>query len=127
MVVICDTSPITNLIQVGYLHLLPTLFQEVVIAEEVFLELCAIAEQEKALKEAKWLVRRHPSDLHLVEELKNQLDPGEAASISLAFELRADLLLMDEKKGRMIAQSMQLAVTGLLGILIRAKKEGHIA
>ena len=44
----------------------------------------------------------------------------------LAIELRADALLIDEKKGRKIAQEYGIIITGLLGIFIEAKKEGFI-
>lgn len=61
-----------------------------------------------------------------LSELRNQLDPGEAEAIVVAGELRADLLLVDEKKGCRIALSRGLDVTGLLGVLAEAKLRGLI-
>ena len=51
---------------------------------------------------------------------------GEAEAIMLALELKADLILMDERRGRALAMNYQLKVTGLLGVLLQAKKQGEI-
>jgi predicted nucleic acid-binding protein len=54
------------------------------------------------------------------------LDPGEAEAIALALELSADLILLDERDGRSVAERAGLRVTGILGILLRAKDNGQI-
>lgn len=56
-----------------------------------------------------------------------ELDPGESESIALALENEADYLIIDEYKGRMIAESLGLPIVGILGVLIQAKKYGIIA
>jgi uncharacterized protein len=50
------------------------------------------------------------------------LDPGEAAAISLALAIQAELVLIDEQDGRAAARQLGLAVSGSLGALIDAKK-----
>lgn len=65
-------------------------------------------------------------DLSGLAELLDQLDPGEAEAIVLASELRASLLLMDERRGRRIALARGLNVTGLLGVLAEAKRRNLI-
>ena len=55
------------------------------------------------------------------------MDKGEAEAIALAVELKADYLLMDERNGRLAARQAGLPVTGVLGILLKAKLEGAIA
>jgi len=56
-----------------------------------------------------------------------QLDPGEGEAIVVAAELDAELLLVDEKRGRRIAIDRGLEVTGLLGVLAEAKARGLIS
>jgi uncharacterized protein len=41
-------------------------------------------------------------------------------------KVSADLILLDERDGRIAAERAGLRVTGLLGVLLRAKKDGHI-
>ncbi len=54
------------------------------------------------------------------------LDPGEAEAIALALELSAGLVLLDERDGRNAAERCKLNVTGVLGVLLRAKRDGQI-
>ena len=58
------------------------------------------------------------------EELKKVLDEGEAEAIVLAKEKQADLLLIDEKKGRSIAEREGIPIVGLMGVLVAAVKQG---
>ncbi|HRJ76011.1 MAG TPA: DUF3368 domain-containing protein, partial [Anaerolineales bacterium] len=50
----------------------------------------------------------------------------EAEAIALALQLKADLILMDERDGRSVAKSMGLNPIGILGVLVRAKQAGTI-
>jgi predicted nucleic acid-binding protein len=54
------------------------------------------------------------------------LDKGEASAIALASEHENSLLFIDEIKGRKAAKEMGINVTGSLGVLVAAKKKGHI-
>lgn len=60
----------------------------------------------------------------LQDEVK--LDPGESEAIALVLELHADLLLIDERRGRAGANRLGVRITGLLGILIEAKRKNLI-
>jgi hypothetical protein len=56
-----------------------------------------------------------------------QFHRGEAEAIALATDLHAEIVLIDEQEGRQLASKTGLAVTGVLGILLRAKRAGEIA
>jgi predicted nucleic acid-binding protein len=64
------------------------------------------------------------TDLH--KGLSGYLDAGEATSIALASEYEESLLIIDEIKGRKAAKEMGISVTESLGVLITAKKKGHL-
>lgn len=78
------------------------------------------------LEATDWIQVRKASHTPLLLELLEKLDEGEAHAIALSVELDADLLIIDEKKGRQIAESLGLQYTGLGGVLLRAKSIGLI-
>nr|WP_235354992.1 DUF3368 domain-containing protein [Aliterella atlantica] len=61
-----------------------------------------------------------------LQSIQDDIDLGEAEAMALALELKADLLLMDERRGRALAANYGLSVTGLLGVLLQAKRNGFI-
>jgi predicted nucleic acid-binding protein len=54
------------------------------------------------------------------------VDAREASAIALAAENQPSLLIIDDLKGRKLAQKLNLHVTGTLGLILAAKKEGII-
>ncbi len=75
-----------------------------------------------------WLQTLTVRDRTLVEALSNELDIGEAEAIALAVEIQADQVLIDERRGRLVATRLNLRYTGILGILVEAKsQQGLIA
>lgn len=127
--VVSDTSPLTNLAAIGRLELLPRLFGRIAIAEAVWSELNAYGKRwpgSLEVENADW-VERHPvKDKPLVTILRRDLDHGEAESIALALELKAEFVLLDEKEGRHAAQRLGLKVMGVIGILLLALARNEI-
>ena len=127
-----DTSPISNLASIGHLNLLQSQFGAVWISAAVREELTAHPDQaarqaiEQALQE-QWLRVGQAPDSPMLRVLVAQLHRGEAESIALAAGLHADFVLIDEQEGRRIAGSSGLAVTGVLGVLLRAKRMGQVS
>jgi hypothetical protein len=133
LIVVSDTSAITNLAAIEHLHLLPQLYTQVIIPNAVYRELVDLeipVPGTVEVQSASWLqVRQVIIEHRVVEQLQNEarLDPGESEAIALALEFNAELLLIDERRGRAEATRLGLRITGLLGILIEAKHQNLIA
>ncbi len=132
MIIVSDTSPIANLIVVGQIDLLPQLFGVIVIPEVVYQELLANGENHpvtQTVMAVSWLEVRSVSNQSQVMRLERdqRLDPGEANAIVLALELKATQLLIDERLGRTEAKRQGLRITGILGALLAAKRQGLIS
>ena len=112
MVVVADSSPLIYLSRLGVLDLLAVVFGDVVVPRAVWNEVVErrpSAPGLDALRQATWIrVVDGPSPL-----VDIGLDPGETAAILLAEELRADLLLIDERIGRRVAEARGIAVRGI--------------
>jgi len=129
MIVVSNTSPLTNMAAISQFELLRSLYFSVNIAEGVWDELNAMGKPWPGSDEvaaAGWINRHSVQNQILVNALRRDLDRGEAESIALAMEIRADLILMDEKEGRHAAQRLGLKTIGVLGILLEAKKNGFV-
>jgi len=129
MIIVSNTSPISNLAAVGQLNLLQQLYGSVIIPLAVYQELLDSGPTDPAtlaVQNLDWILVQSTSNLALLETLKNSLDPGEAEAIALAVELNADRLIIDERRGRNEANKRGLRVSGILGILLAAKKQGLI-
>ena len=74
--------------------------------------------QDIARNPPSWLQVRIPGHV----QLRDLLDDGEAEAISLAVELRAEQLLIDERDGRRSALALGLRIRGTLGILEEASE-----
>ncbi len=126
MIVVSDTSPISNLLQIGETDLLRRIFHRIIIPAEVYAEICRIQSHKEFLFKQDWIETATLSNTNLKNRLLKDLDGGEAEAIALAIELKADYLLMDETRGRQVAENFGIKVTGILGVLIKAKEDGMI-
>lgn len=129
MIVVSNTSPISNLAAIGQLGLLQQLYSNVIIPLAVYQEILETGNTDPAtlaIQNLNWIQTRSVTNLPLLQTLQMNLDPGEAEAITLAVELNADRLIIDERRGRNEAIQVGLQVTGLLGILLAAKQQGLI-
>lgn len=126
MIIVSDTSPVSNLILIERLDILQKIFSEIIIPPAVDVEIRALENFGTDLSRyetAEWIKIIAPTDLQKVRILQTNLDEGEAQAIALALELNCDLLLMDERIGTNIARQEGLQTVGLVGVLIKAKEQ----
>lgn len=119
MIVVSDTSPICYLLLINQINILQTLYNSVTIPQTVADELGA-SESPPVVK--RWIAQ--PPDWLEIQSTETpqkaelgKLDPGEREAILLAEELKASLVILDDKAARRIATERGLKIIGLLGIL----------
>jgi predicted nucleic acid-binding protein len=130
VIVVTDTSVILNLCLLGQEGLLVPLFGLVSAPTQVVIEfqrLAAVDSRFSGLVFPEFIQKVAPADM-----LSNLLNParlhgGEIAALSLAMELGATTVLMDERAGRAAATALGLRTVGLLGILIQARRRSLIS
>lgn len=122
MLIVSDTSPISNLLKINKLSLLRKIYQSIVIPEAVYRELIAAKSFDITLQHTPdWVTVKSIKNILLYQKLLTDLDEGEAQAIALALELSADVLLIDERRGRLKALSLGIQVTGVVCIWLTAK------
>lgn len=126
MIIVSDTSPICYLLLINQIGILQSLYGSVTIPQAVADEL-KVPESPSVVK--SWIGQPHswlqiqsiklPQDVEL-----EKLDLGEREAILLAEQLKADLVILDDKAARRIAVARGLKIIGLLGILKAASRFG---
>lgn len=133
MKVICNTSPIIGLVSINRLSLLWQLFDEVVIPQAVYQELCAdtkkhsseIQEIEECINQGKISVCQIENS-QIVKAMYGKLHYGELEVIVGAKEQNLTLAIIDEIAARKMASEFLVDTIGIMGILLLAKKKGII-
>jgi len=127
MKIVADSSPLIAFAILGQLDLLPKIFAEIHIPQAVDDEISAPgkphARKLKEFSEGKIIAVQNRL---AVKVLANEIDLGEAETIALALENGIDNVLIDDAKGRKAAQRNNLHPIGTIGVLLQAKKLGHI-
>ena len=127
--IVINTGPIIALIAAsGDLEILRQLYDQVLVPNEVAQEVLAGGDLGFGISqftEASWLCRQS-TDLVISPFLQNILDRGEASVIQLALSENIGMVCIDETLGRRAARLNGLQLTGSVGILLRAKLEGHL-
>ncbi len=129
MIVVSNTSPIINLATTSHLFLLQQLYTQIIIAQAVYDEIVVEGHGLPGSTEVQnetWFSKESVKNQALVKVLELELDSGEAETLALAFEVGADLVLLDEKSGRQVANRLNLKVIGIPGILVEAKHKNLI-
>lgn len=129
-IVVADTGPLNYLLLIGAIDLLPKLFGTVLVPETVRAELChpgaSALVRIWADQPPAWIEVLAESAFAVTDSALRPLDDGEAAAIALARQVGADLILMDDRAGVVIAMQQGFEVTGTLGVLDRAARRGLI-
>ena len=131
MIVVSDTSPLSGLAIAGYLGVLEQLYGQVLIPSGVMQELQRGGEDDPRITDVlglDWIEIRQATNQQLIKVLQTEhhLDRGESEAIALALDVNAEELLIDERLGRRKARDLGVSITGLLGILLVAKRRGLI-
>lgn len=127
--VICNTSPLFYLYQLGHVDLLQKLYGHIVVPEAVVSELKAGQAQGEHVPDVSaypWMTVRSvriPSLVRLITDF----GAGEAEVLALALEEPLSLVILDDRLAREVASLQNLRMTGTAGILVKAKHKGCIS
>jgi predicted nucleic acid-binding protein len=125
VIVVTDTSVVLNLAWLHHEHLLPSLFDTVLAPAAVVTEFDRLAKNEprfQGLHFPAFIVIASPISIPPSLDSDENLDPGEIAALALALERGIRDVLIDEAAGRAAAVAHGLRPSGLLGLLVQAKK-----
>jgi len=125
---ICNTSPLQYLHQLGRLEILPALTGQVIIPVPVIAELAAgraLGCDVPDVRGLPWVAVRQPVSAPALP-LAADLGRGEAAVLALALESPDAVVILDDALGRQAAELLGLRMTGTLGLLLDARKQGLI-
>jgi predicted nucleic acid-binding protein len=120
-VVVSNSSPLIGLTQIQQLDLLESLFGNIIIPQAV------ANETAQSVKLPPWISIKTLTQPIATRILATALGPGESEAISLALEINADLVILDDRAARRLAQGLGLKVIGILGILLAAKNHNLIS
>ncbi len=125
--VVSNTTPLISLLKISRLDILESLYKKILIPKAVYDEVEAGKNKDyySDLLEFPWIDVVEIEDKQAIKYYVD-IDAGEAEAILLATEIQADLIIMDEKLGRLHAKHADLKVTGTAGVLIKAKSEGWV-
>ena len=129
MIVISDTTPIISLLKAGRLEILEKLYGKVLIPEAVYQELTenpSYESETQIIRNAEFLWAVPVENMKSVSVLRRVtgLDLGESEALIMYDEQKADLLLIDERKGWKVAKQLNPRYIGTAGILMQAYDMG---
>ena len=128
-IIVADTSPLIALAKIQQLALLLSEFSSIHIPATVLNEATADLQRHDArlIQEfaSQFFIVHDDANNEFCQQLRQILDEGEIQALNLARDLNCAVLI-DEQMGRKIAQSYQIPVVGILGLLVKAKQSGTL-
>ena len=130
---ISDSSTLIHLAKIGRLDLLHEFHKKIFIAPDVWKEVVQEGREWPGSSEvdhgrrAGWIEVVDPANRPFINLLQKDLHEGESETIALAIRMTADVVFLDESEARRTARVYGLNITGVIGILIRARREGRIS
>jgi predicted nucleic acid-binding protein len=127
--IVCNTSPIQYLHQLGLLHILPALARPVTVPPAVLEEINAgrkLGLNLPDLAALDWIKTQRPASFAALP-LVTDLGPGEAEVLALTLETKDAIAVLDDALARQVAETLRLPLTGTLGLLLDAKRHGLIS
>lgn len=128
MIVVSDTTPLKYLILIQRIEILRSLYNEVVVPPAAVNEMLAPGTPAQVIEwtrnEPAWVIVTQPA--LTTSEIGADIEEAEAEAILLAEQLNADLILLDDRRAREVAEDRGLRVVGTLGILIDAARRNMI-
>lgn len=128
MIVVSDTSCISNLLFINELELLQKIYSKIFIPLAVYNDILALEKGGRNMnyfQSREWIIVQNDFTRNISLLPPKNIDAGEAEAIDLAIYLKADRLLIDERKGSVLAKELGITTIGLLGIL-KIAKENHL-
>ena len=129
MKVVCNTSPLILLSKIGQQGLLVKLYGQIQVPNAVFAEIegkpGAEVDAIRRMKEHGELQVQTVTEADK-RDVPAELGAGEREAIALALGAGAELILLDDQEGRVLARSRGLLVSGTIGVLVEAKIRGHL-
>jgi len=123
--VIADSGAIFSLAIIDKLEILNLLFDKIRIPVAVWEEITS-NKTTRQFQNIQLFFKDKVQKITGFNELSFLMDYGESESVILYQELKADYLLIDDNRARIIAESLDVNCIGSIGLLIKAKQNGMI-
>ena len=118
--VVSNSSPLIALEQIGNLSLLQKLFATVSIPP-------AVTRETTSVVLPPWITESSLTQPIGPQILRASLGPGESETLSLALEVGARWIILDDRPARRLAEALGLPVIGTLGVLLASKRRGFLS
>ena len=123
--VLANTTPLIALANINQLELLRKLYETIIVPQAVIDEIVREPAKHR-VHECSWIKVEKIKDSTQKKMFRARLHAGEVEVMILAREQKADLVIMDDDAAKKTAKFLGLHVTGTLGVLLKAKREGYL-